>query len=292
MDYVKTLKNNNKILSETRAHRYQTQCSTDLSLKFALSGNELYQVGRRELSVYPDSFLILNKGTQYTSKIDSDIPVESFSIVFDQSFLHDFNRTYTSPTNKLLDSPNLNHSHSLDVDFGETIYPFAGDMRFTVQHLKNHLDSGIEDELLINEYLHHCLINYHRVYASEVYEKADKLEFTHKSTRIEILKRLHMAKDYMYTNYNKNIMLEELSKHACLSVNHLLRTFKQAFGLSPHQFLIQLRLQRARMLLKTTGYSINEIVCMVGFECPSSFIRLFKTRYIVTPQKYRQAITC
>jgi len=286
MDYVRTLKNNNKILSETRAHRYQTQYTADLTLKFALSGSELYQVGRRDLSIYPDSFLILNKGTHYISKIDSDVPVESFSITFDQGFLNDFNRSYALNTSLLLDEPE--EPGNFDVDFTETIYPFSGDMRFNIGHLKHNLDSGLQDELLINEYLHHCLINYQKVYNNEVYKKAEKLNFANKSTRIEILKRLNMAKDYMYTNFNKNIMLEELSKHACLSVNHLLRTFKQAFGVSPHQFLIQLRLQRARMLLKTTRYSINEIVCMVGFECPSSFIRLFKTKYIVTPQKYRQ----
>jgi len=288
MDYLKTLTNNNRILSETRAHRFQTQCTADLSLKFALSGNELYQVGKRELSIYPDSFLVLNKGTQYTSKIDSEVPVESFSITFDQKFLTDFSYSYTSTSNKLLDNPDPT-SYS-NIDFNETIYPFIGDMRFTVQHLKNHLDSGVQDELLINEYLHHCLINYHRIFNNEVNNKAEKLNFTNRSTRIEILKRLNVAKDFMYTNYNKNVSLEELGQHACLSVNHFLRTFKQAFAVSPHQFLTQLRLQRSRMLLKTTNYPINEIVCLVGFECPSSFIRLFKTRYFITPQKYRQTL--
>ncbi len=288
MDYTRTLKNNNRILCETRAHRYQTQCTSDLSLRFALRGSELYQVGRRELSIYPDSFLMLNKGTQYISKIDSDTPVESFSIGFDQAFLKDFNNTCTLSGSKLLDGADLSCSFSMDVN--ETIYPLSGDMRFNIGHLKNHLDQGVQDELLINEYLHHCLINYYKIYNNEVYDKAEKLSFTNRNTRVEILKRLNLAKDYMYTNYNKNIALEELARHACLSVNHLLRTFKQAFNSSPHQFLIQLRLQRSRILLKTTKYSINEIVCMVGFECPSSFIRLFKTRYSTTPQKYRQAI--
>lgn len=287
MDYSRTLRNNNKIFSETRAYRYQTQCTADLSFRFALTGNELFQMGRRELSIYPDSFLLLNKGTQYTSKIDSDTPVESFSIAFDQAFLRDFNLAYTLPEIKLLD--NAGDTSSDVFDFNETIYPLSGDMRFNLRHLKHHLDNGVQDELLINEYLHHSLINYYRIYANEIADKAEKLNFTNQTTRVEILKRLNLAKDYMYTNYNKNISLEELAKHAYLSVNHLLRTFKQAFNLSPHQFLIQLRLQRSRILLKTTKYPINEIVCLVGFECPSSFIRLFKNRYHITPQKYRQA---
>lgn len=286
MDYIKTLRNNNKILCETRAHRFQTQSTSDFSLRFALSGNELFRLGRRELSVYPDSFLILNKGTQYTSKIDSNTPVESFSIVFDQHFLSDFNRSYALGDSVLLDEPGSDNDFG--IDFNETIYPFAGDLRFNVNHLKANLDNGLQDEMLINEYLNHCLINYYKIYQKEVFNKADRLNFSSRNTRIEILKRLNLAKDYMYTNYNKNIGLEDLAKHACLSVNHLLRTFKQAFNLSPHQFLIQLRLQRAKLLLKTTHYSINEVVCMVGFECPSSFIRLFKGRYNITPMKFRQ----
>jgi AraC family transcriptional regulator len=288
MDYIKTLKNNNKILCETRAHRLQTQSTTDFSLRFALSGNETFRLGRRELSVYPDSFLILNKGTQYTSKIDSNTPVESLSLSFDQEYLNDFTRSYAHTDAMLLDEPQQNNGQ--DMDFSETIYPFAGDLRFNVKHLKNNLDNGLQDELLINEYMNHCLINYLKIYKSEVYNKADKLNFNSKSTRVEIMKRLNLAKDYMYTNYNKNIALEDLAAHACLSVNHLLRTFKQAFNSSPHQFLIQLRLQRAKMLLKTTAYPINEVVCMVGFECPSSFIRLFKGRYNITPMKFRQAM--
>jgi AraC-like DNA-binding protein len=286
MDYNKTLQNNNKISCETREHRYQMHCTDDFSIRLALKGNEVYRIGKRELSIYPDSFLILNKGTQYISKIDSNTPVESFSIGFDQRFLTDFNTCYNFGNHKLLDAGDPDSQ--LDIDFNETIYPFKGDIRFNINHLKNYLDQGFNDELLINEYLHHCLINYYRIYKSEVFNTAEKLDFTNRSTKIEIMKRLNLAKEYMYTNYNKNIALEDLAKHACLSVNHLLRTFKQAFNLSPHQFLIQLRLQRAQLLLKTTSYSINEVVCIIGFECPSSFIRLFKDRFKITPMKFRQ----
>ncbi len=52
---------------------------------------------------------------------------------------------------------------------------------------------------------------------------------------------------------------------------------------------MQVRLQRARQLFKTTNYAVNEVVSLVGFECASSFIRLFKNRYQVTPLKYKYA---
>jgi len=288
MDYAITLKNNNKIFYETREHRYEMKCTEDFNLRFALKGNEIYRLGRRELSIHPDSFLIMNKGTQYISKIDSNSPVESLTLAFDQKFVNNFNACYHRSHSKLLEY--TGSDTGFDMDFNETIYPFNGDLRFNIQHLKNNLEEGLQDELLINEYLHHCLINYYRVYHSEVLNKAEKLGFTNRSTKVEIMKRLNLAKEYMYTNYNQNIALEDLARHSCLSVNHLLRTFKQAFNLSPHQFLIQLRLQRARLLLKTTSHTINEIVLMVGFECPSSFIRLFKNKFNITPLKFKQMV--
>ena len=285
MRYSKTLRNNNTIWSDTTSHKYQTQHTSEFNIRFVFNGDEVYQIGRRQLTLYPDSFLIINKGTQYTSKIDSPSPVDSFSLGFDQAFLQDFNNCRQLSEHKLLDNRVSSRTH--EYDFSETLYPFKGDMRFNLQHLKNYMDKGSHNELLINEYMHHCLINYYTIYDQEIFKKIEALKFLNRSTRIEILRRLNLAKEYLLSNYNMNISLEDLAEHACLSVNHLLRTFKQAFHQSPHQFLMQTRLQRAKLLLKTTNYPINEIVNLVGFECPSSFIRLFKNRYQVTPLKYR-----
>ncbi len=160
-------------------------------------------------------------------------------------------------------------------------------MKYNILHLKNHLEQDAPDDLLINEYLHHCLINYYKVYNKEVVDKSEKLIFLNSSTKVEILKRLTLAKEYIIANFNKNIELEDIARHACLSVNHLLRTFKQAYGQSPHQYLIKTRIDRSKYLLRNTNYTINEIVEIIGFECPSSFIRLFKSINKLTPGKYR-----
>jgi AraC-like DNA-binding protein len=56
-----------------------------------------------------------------------------------------------------------------------------------------------------------------------------------------------------------------------------------AFKLSPHQYIINKRLEFAKEQLLTTGDTFNEITYASGFECPSSFGRLFKERFGVTP---------
>jgi AraC-like DNA-binding protein len=286
MDYSKTLRNNNKIYSRTSSQGQNLQCSSDFSLRFVFAGNERYDIGRRHLSIYPDSFLILNRGTQFSTDTDSDIPVQSFSIHFDEQFLNDFKDSWVFNGGHLLGRNAFKAKQFLEFD--ETIYPLTGDMMYNVYHLKQYLDNGLHDELLINEYLHHCLVNYFSIYDEEIINKAERLHFLNQNTKMEILRRLNLAKEYLYSNYNQNISLEDLAEHSCLSVNHLLRTFKQAFNLTPHQFLIQLRLRRAQLLLRSTSYPINEVVNLIGFECPSSFIRLFKNHYKITPLKYRQ----
>ncbi len=137
--------------------------------------------------------------------------------------LQNFNHTV------LLDEP-FEDGDFQDFSFMETIFPFSGDMKYNILHLKNHLEQDAPDDLLINEYLHHCLINYYKVYKKEVVDKSEKLIFLNSSTKVEILKRLTLAKEYIIANFNKNIELEDIARHACLSVNHLLRTFKQAYG--------------------------------------------------------------
>jgi AraC family transcriptional regulator len=287
MEYSKILENKNRITSATLNQKSYTETTGNFSIRFVFSGNETYNIGRRQLSIHSDSFLILNKGTQFTSNIDPCLPVDVFSIEFDDDFLIDFNRDCAKgkPVNNQSDNP-VYSAYGLR----ETIYPFNGDIKNNICRLKKYLDNGSADDKLISECLHRCLLNFYRVYNEEIFQKATKLNFLNNSTSIEILRRLNLAKEYLYANYDKSVNLNNLANYACLSVNHLLRTFKLAYNQSPHQFLIQLRLQRAQLLLAKTEYPVNEIVSMVGFKCTSSFIRLFKNRYKTTPLKYRNVI--
>jgi AraC family transcriptional regulator len=285
MEYSRILENKNKITSTTLNQKTYTETTGNFSIRFIFSGNETCSIGRRQLSVHSDSFIILNKGTRFTSNSDPRFPVNVFSIEFDNDFLNGFNSNFLKGNKAILFDPD-NSAYQLR----ETIYPFKGDIKLNICGLKNLLDNEQVDDRLVNEYLHRCLFNCYKVYNEEIFQKAKKLNFLHFSTRIEILRRLNLAKEYLYANYNTNVNLESLANYACLSVNHLLRTFKLAYNQSPHQFLIQLRLQRAQLLLTKTEYPVYEIVNMVGFKCTSSFIRLFRTRYKTTPLKYRNVI--
>lgn len=289
MKYLRVLKNNNQISSETAKNAFHPEHVSNFSMNMVFGGNMACKIGKRELNLYPDCFLSINQGTTFSSKVDSNIPVKNLSISFAPDFLSDFYRTQIENNKTLLDDPFYCRNHA-EGFFLETIYPFEGDMKYNILNLKNRLEQESPDDLLINEYLHHCLINYFKIYHKEVSKKTENLNFLNDSTKVEILKRLTLAKEFISSHYNKNIDLEDIAQSACLSVNHLLRTFKQAYGKSPHQYLIQVRIDRSKYLLKNTDYTLNEIVEIIGFECPSSFIRLFKSLNKITPGKYRLTI--
>jgi AraC family transcriptional regulator len=289
MKTVKILKNQNKLYNEVTSSASYNDLMEEFSIRIVLSGNERYHIGKKNLTVYPGNFLVINEGTVFNRDIYSDVPANVFSILYCPQFLKSFHRDHTESEAALLDDPfSLNYNST--PAFLETIYPLNGDMMFNLLHLKDHYDSGHHNEMLINEYLYYCLLNFYGLYKKEILAKRDQLKVLNMTSRAELFKRLNNAKDYMLSNYNQPITIEEISQYACLSEIHFHRTFKQTYNCSPHQYLIQLRLNNARHMLKTTGYTVSEIVNLIGFDNTSSFIRLFRERFGNTPGSYRSNI--
>jgi len=114
-----------------------------------------------------------------------------------------------------------------------------------------------------------------------------QLPVVKKSTRVDLFKRLAMVKSWMEQHYAEAVQLEDLARMALLNEEHFLRLFKQTFGLTPHQLLIELRIRRAGELLKTTDWPVAEICRQVGYVSVSSFSGRFKREMGLSPLKYR-----
>jgi AraC-like DNA-binding protein/quercetin dioxygenase-like cupin family protein len=93
------------------------------------------------------------------------------------------------------------------------------------------------------------------------------------------------AKEYLTDNFNKNISLEALAQIAYLSPFHLLRAFRNAVGLPPHEYLVNVRIERARQLL-AQGRAIADVAFETGFFDQCHLHRHFKRIVGVTPGQY------
>ncbi|GAC1510468.1 MAG: AraC family transcriptional regulator [Ktedonobacteraceae bacterium] len=90
--------------------------------------------------------------------------------------------------------------------------------------------------------------------------------------------------EYIHDNLHHQLTLAELSFIANMSAYHFARTFKQATGLAPHQYVLRTRIECAKGLLLQGRLPISEIATRVGFFDQSHFTRYFKRVVGVTPQ--------
>jgi AraC-like DNA-binding protein len=98
------------------------------------------------------------------------------------------------------------------------------------------------------------------------------------------------ARDYLREHATESVSLETLAKEAFLSKYHLLRSFRRALGLTPHEYQMQLRLARARRLL-ADGSAISRATYDAGFSDQSHLTRRFIAFYGMTPARYARQVT-
>ncbi len=79
------------------------------------------------------------------------------------------------------------------------------------------------------------------------------------------------------------LTIERLAREVGLSPAHFARAFKETMGRAPHQYLLALRLERARRLLETTQATLSDIAQRTGFADQAHFTRLFKRVFGTTP---------
>jgi AraC-like DNA-binding protein len=102
----------------------------------------------------------------------------------------------------------------------------------------------------------------------------------------QIDSRVHKAMEYIKSHLTGYLSLEKLASIAELSPWHFARTFKSEAGISPHQLVLQLRLERAKAILETST-PIAEIATLLRFSDRSHFTMYFKRAYGVTPRRFR-----
>lgn len=106
-------------------------------------------------------------------------------------------------------------------------------------------------------------------------------------TEKENIKR---AIDYLTEQYNQDFSLQDLARVANLSPYHFSRVFKHEVGKTPYEFLLDVKLEKARDLLKNSRKTITEICYSCGFNNLSHFTMVFKKKMGVSPSHYRKEI--
>lgn len=100
-------------------------------------------------------------------------------------------------------------------------------------------------------------------------------------------RKLLQVTNYINDYLDRDIKLADLAQLLGMSQSHFSHLFKQSIGISPHQYLLQQRVERAKQLLKQTEQSVMEIALACGFDSHSHLSKQFRQFTGMTPKAYR-----
>ena len=278
--HYRKFKKHNIIFSAKSTQSYCKQHVGCLSIKTILSGEEWYGINSHKVAVRPGQFLILNDRQSYSCEINAEKPVHTLSIFFKNSFASEVLRDLSCDEETMLDEP-FSSPEKLP-EFFQTLNPVSDAFRTMLHGLLNSLNktgcsSNTEDEHLV------FILRYMIAVQKSDSININNINAVKAATRSELYRRLCIARDVLHSSFMDGPSLELIGKTACMSVPQLVRNFKAVFHTTPHQYLTSIRLKHAAGLLKNNSLTLQEIVWACGFENVSSFCRLFKSAYGISP---------
>lgn len=230
-----------------------------------LDGQKNIKLKNKKFSYGKNNFLLLPSN----SKVHMDIPVETKALVFE------INENLIST---VLNKINLDEEIKWDIKNTADMSFFIGDNSNYIKDDLNNLfllfnDSNINKEFLIDIYSQKLVYNL-------ITSKASKYILNN-------LKNdpIFLSLKYIDENLTSKINLEELAKKYGMSLSQFSNSFKKQMNLSPLEYITNKKLELSKDLLKSN--TITEVSFILGYDNISYFIKLFKTKYGLTPKKFK-----
>ncbi len=258
----------NAILSASARRHYVRDFPGPLSIKTVLRGSAEWRVEGRRFVIEPGTFLIVNESQPYTISIDSREPVETCCLFFERGFVESVHRAMVRPDGLDDAGPGAPVAFPTRIESGQ---------RALLARLVNMRQSQEDDGaalLLARDVL---------LMREETAHEIARIPAVRASTREEIHRRLSLGRDFLHASLDGPVTLAGVARAACLSPYHFHRAFTKAFGMTPHEYVTERRLDRARRLLGA-GLPVTEAALRSGFESLGSFSTLFKRRFGVSPK--------
>jgi AraC family transcriptional regulator len=245
-----------------------------------LFGESHVSVHGKKVSVKDHTFFVTNHDQHYTLEIDRT-KATTFNIHFGEFFTEQVFAAINQKPDILLEE-NTFITPFEKITFHNKLH-YKSESFIKVMH---QLLDAKGNDLLLEEKLFELMTVLLQDHA-HLARKSSLIPVIKTATREEIGRRLFQATDYIYSNPDKDIALDELASISCLSKFHFLRLFKLLFDRTPHQFITQSRISRAKGLLKKTSLDINTISRSLGYKDASSFSRAFYNEVGAYPSQYR-----
>jgi AraC family transcriptional regulator len=268
------------VLNVTASHVHRDNIKGPLSLFTNFNGESIVEADKRRVKIKSRYYFITNPGQYYTLDIEKN-PTETFNVHFGQHFASQVFQSLVLKLEDILDGDR----EGGEPGFHNRLYRKSE----PVDSLLMQIRSSEGNAMLLEEKLIELMgVLIHE--NSNDKKLKQRLPVVKKSTREEIMRRMLHATDYLHSQYSEAISIDDVAGISCLSKFHFLRLFKVAYGTTPHQFLNEVRVDHAKVLLKDTNLAITDIAAQTGFKDASSFSRMFYNQVGAYPTQFRQQI--
>jgi AraC family transcriptional regulator len=241
-----------------------------LSIKAVWGGREDCFVDGRRICLDDDTFMILNEGRIYASRLHSRSPVSTFSIFFRPHMAEEVLSAMRSSPEHALEHPGM--KSDAPVAFSEHVRRHDKQITPVLNYIRHHVDYGLAEEPWYEEQLH-FLLQRMLVAHNDDLRQADLIPAARAATRKELFRRVGLGADFINTHFAEPIGLEEIAAASRLSPYHCLRVFKVVYGHTPNAYLTQKRVLVAERLLRNSSAQIDEVAANVGFRSRTTLFR-------------------
>jgi len=212
---------------------------------------------------------------------------------------------YEHTTRHIDNQPDITTVFEFKKDFFEMLKEHYADCSWFLKN--NDIHSILLNCSVDADYLHHRILQYVQSKKASglqidemVMNLLDKVMNTlghpHNVLSIpENLKKYHLpaietAQEYIHKHFSENISLQQLSQYCHTSAFHFSRIFKTILNMSPHQYLLGIRLQHAKILITTSANPIGDIAFECGFNSLEHFATAYRQQFKVSPTQHRREL--
>ncbi len=213
------------------------------------------------------SMQILSRSMDYTARWNATSKVAIIQIP--RTITNDLITTWGQGDPEKVEIPfAFNHRDPLLSQLGHTL----------VQHVQSPSPNGLYAESLLYAMTVHLLYEYR------------KTPRPHPTTGKLTPQQKRIVEDYIYEHLEQNFSIADLATAVHLSASHFQKIFRATFQCSPHHYVLERQIERAKILLLTTPQSLNEVAFACGFANQSHFTRHFKAIVGVTPGHFARHV--
>jgi AraC family transcriptional regulator len=276
---------NNQVYISTLNYLAPFSYTSLLSIKYVYAGVEKYKVNGINNKLENGHSLIVNNQSNVLSECGTGKNINEVNLGMS---------IFLTPSiiSEVLEA-NKTWSKDILSEFSETSAPvmfYDGIIKnnFFVDFLKRRflrLSYFKENEL--DEFYYYTLCENLLQFQHNIFSHLYGINKVKRATRQEILKRVLVAKEIIDSNYLQNLDLNFIAKECCLSKYFLIKSFKQVFNITPHQYHIRLKINKAKTLLLHKNISVSEVAHHLNYPNIFSFSRQFQSVTNYSPTAFK-----